>query len=93
MKSCIYNPDNKSYHVTLVDRRDSHKNKMAQISFKNRCKTNGIPIERETRYSSDMYIYRISVDSLDKMKSVQELKEVLSIEEAVPIYELNQLGG
>ena len=86
MKSCTYNPDNKIYHVTLVDRRDSHKNKMAQISFKNRCKTNGIPIEKETRYSSDMYIYRISVDSLDKMKLVRGFEEVLSIEEAVPIH-------
>lgn len=77
----------------MVNRRDSHKNKMAQITFKNRCKTNGIPIERETRYSSDMYIYRISVDSLDKMKLIRGFEEVLSIEEAVPVHKLDQLGG
>ena len=87
MKSCTYNPDNKTYRVVLVDRQDSYKNKMTQISFKNRCKTNGIPIEKETRYSSDMYIYRISVNSPDKMKLVQEFEEVSSIEEAIPIHD------
>lgn len=77
----------------MVDRQDSHKNKMAQTSFKNRCKINGIPIERETRYSPDMYIYKISIDNLDKIKLVRGFEEVLSIEEAVPIRELDQLGG
>lgn len=77
----------------MVDCQDSYKNKMAQTSFKNRCKINGIPIERETRYSPDMYIYRISVNSLDKIKLVQEFEEVLSVEEAVPIHELDQSGG
>lgn len=84
-----YNPDNKTYRVVLIDYQDRYKNQLAQTLFKNQCKINGIPIEKETRYSSDMYIYRVSVDSLDKIRLIKGFKEVFSINEAVPIYELD----
>lgn len=87
-----YNPDNKVYRVVLIDCQDKYKNQLTQTLFKNQCKINGIPIEKETRYSSDMYFYRVSLDSLDKMELIQEFEGVLFIEEAIPVSTLNNMA-
>ena len=83
-----YNPDNKAYRVVLVDYRDKHRNQLAQALFKNQCGINGVPIEKETRYSSDMYLYRVFLDSLDKVEIVRGFEGVLFVEEAIPISDL-----
>ena len=70
-KSGGYNPGNKAYRVRLIDYQDSHRNQLAQTLFKNKCVSRGITIERETRYSSDMRIYRISIDSMAEMEAVR----------------------
>lgn len=80
-----YNPDNKAYRVVLIDYQDKHRNQLAQTLFKNQCETNGVPIEKETRYSSDMCLYRVSLDSLDEMEMVRGFEGVLFVEEAIPI--------
>ena len=80
-----YNPDNKAYRVVLIDYQDKHRNQLAQTLFKNQCDTYGVPIEKETRYSSDMCLYRVSLDSLDEMEVVRGFEGVLFVEEAIPI--------
>ena len=80
-----YNPENKVYRVRLIDYQDSHRNQLAQTLFRNQCMTNGITIDRETRYSPDMHIYRITLDSIADMETVRGFEGVFSIEEAVPI--------
>lgn len=80
-----YNPDNKAYRVVLIDYQDKHRNQLAQTLFKNQCEINGVPIEKETRYSSDMHLYRVSLDSLDEMEMVRRFEGVLFVEEAIPI--------
>ena len=80
-----YNPDNKAYRVVLIDYQDKHRNQLAQTLFKNQCDTNGVPIEKETRYSSDMCLYRVSLDSLEEMEMVRGFEGVLFVEEAIPI--------
>lgn len=87
-----YNPDNKTYQVVLIDYQDKHKNQLTQTLFKNQCKINGIPIEKETRCSSDMYFYRVSLDSFDKMELIQEFEGVLFIEEAIPVSTLDNMA-
>lgn len=84
-KSGGYNPGNKAYRVRLIDYQDSHRNQLAQTLFKNKCVSRGITIERETRYSSDMRIYRISIDSMAEMEAVRGFEGVFSIEEAIPL--------
>ncbi|WP_278970644.1 S8 family peptidase [Megasphaera elsdenii] len=81
-----YNPNNKAYHVMLVDYQDSHRNKLAQVLFRKQCVDHEITINRETRYSSDMRLYRITLDSLSDMELVRGFEGVQSIEEAIPIH-------
>ena len=80
-----YNPNNIKYRVRLIDYQDSNRNALAQQLFKNKCHDNGITIERETRYSKDMMLYRVSLDSLAELEKVGSFEGVYSIEEAVPL--------
>lgn len=81
-----YNPENKIYRVRLIDFQNGHRNQLAQTLFKNKCAANNIIIEKETRYSADMRMYRISLDSADSMALVRDFEGVFSIEEAIPIH-------
>lgn len=80
-----FNPENKAYRVILINYQDSHRNQLAQRLFKNQCAVNGITINRETRYSSDMRLYRVTIDNVSEMETVRNFEGVLSIEEAIPI--------
>lgn len=84
-RSGAYNPENKVYRVRLLDYQDSHRNQLAQTLFRNQCSANGIAIDRETRYSPDMRIYRITLDSIADMETVRGFEGVFSIEESIPI--------
>lgn len=81
-----YNPDNTAYRVILIDYHDAHRNQLAQTLFKNQCAAQGIKIDRETRYSSDMRLYRVTLDSLSDMETVCGFEGVQSVEEAIPIH-------
>ena len=85
VKGDDYNPDNKMYRVRLHDYKDIHKNQLAQRLFKNKCEQNGIVIDHETRYSSDMWFYRIVLDNSEAMEVVHGFEGIFSIEEAKPI--------
>lgn len=80
-----YNPDNKMYRVRLHDYSDPHKNQLAQTLFRNKCEQHGIIIDHQTRYSRDMWFYRIILDSMEELSVVQGFEGVFSIEEARPI--------
>ena len=80
-----YNPDNKMYRVRLHDYRDLHKNQLAQTLFKNKCRQHGIIIDHETRYSYDMTLYRVVLDSASDLETVRNFDGIFSIEEAKPI--------
>ncbi len=80
-----YNPDNKAYCVILIDYQNSYRNQLAQTLFKSQCAAHGITIDRETRYSSEMRLYRVSLESMTDMEVVRNIEGVQSIEEAIPI--------
>lgn len=80
-----YNPDNRMYRVRLHDYKDVAKNQLAQKLFKNKCEQHSIVIDHETRYSPDMRLYRIVLDSPDDMEIVRGFDGIFSIEEARPI--------
>lgn len=80
-----YNPDNKMYRVRLHDYSDPHKNQLAQSLFRNKCEQHGIIIDHQTRYSPDMWFYRIILDSMEELSVVQGFEGIFSIEEARPI--------
>lgn len=80
-----YNPNNRMYRVKLHDYNDPYKNKLAQTLFRNKCEQHGIMIDHQTRYSSDMWFYRIVLDNTEELNIVQGFEGVFSIEEAIPI--------
>lgn len=80
-----YNPDNKAYRVVLHNYHNVHQNQLAQTLFKNQCAAHGITIAREARYSADMRLYRVTIDSLEQLETVRGFEGVRSIEEAIPI--------
>lgn len=80
-----YNPNNAAYRVILIDYHNPHRNQLAQTLFKNQCAAHKITINQETRYSSDMWFYRVALDSLSDMETVRGFEGVQSIEETIPI--------
>lgn len=80
-----FNPHNRMYQIRLHDYNDSHRNQLARQLFRNKCRQHGIVIEHETRYSSDMWFYRVVLDSSEAMSIIQEFEGTFSIEEARPI--------
>lgn len=80
-----YNPENKEYRVLLINYQDRDRNALAQELFRNKCAANGIPINREVRYSSDMRIFRVTLDNIDALELVRGFEGVFSIEETTPI--------
>lgn len=85
VKKDSYNPDNRMYRVRLHDYNDIHRNQLARQLFKNKCALHEITIDHETRYSSDMWFYRVVLDSPEAMNIIQDFEGVFSIEEAKPI--------
>lgn len=81
-----YNPNNKAYRVILLNYQDVQRNQLAQTLFKNQCAIHGISIEREVRYSADMRLYRVTLDSIEELETVLSFEGVRSIEEAIPIH-------
>ena len=80
-----YNPENHAYRVKLHDYHSKKENMKAQASFEEHCNEADIRIEHKTRYSKDMQLYRISLDSVEAMERIQGLDMIYSIEEAVPV--------
>ena len=80
-----YNTGNTEYRVLLIDYQDQHRNRLAQQLFRNKCAANGIEINREVRYSTDMRIFRITLDSSAELELVRGFEGVFSIEETIPI--------
>jgi hypothetical protein len=80
-----FNPNNNMYRVRLHDYNDVNRNKLANQLFRNKCKQYGIKIDHETRYTADMFLFRVILDRIDDMHAVQKFDCVYSIEEATPI--------
>ncbi len=80
-----YNPDNRAYIVALLDYQDPERNARVQKLFRNQCSNNGITIEHETRYSSDMHLFRITLDSAEELELVRNFGGIRYIEETIPI--------
>ena len=80
-----YNPENRMYRVKLHDYKDSRRNHLVHQLFKNKCAQYGIAIDHETRYSPDMWFYRVVLDSQEDMEAVHGFEGIFSIEEARPI--------
>lgn len=80
-----YNDDNNVYRVMLIDYANNKLNQLSQQHFKNKCEESGIRIVKEVKYSKDMRIYRVILDTIGDMKKIQNIEGIFSVEEAIPI--------
>ena len=85
VKSGGYNPNNRKYLVRLHDYNNGDRNKLARELFKNKCRQYEIVIDHETRYSRDMWFYRVVLDCPEDLEVVCGFEGTFSVEEAKPI--------
>ncbi|MBQ3498273.1 MAG: S8 family peptidase [Clostridia bacterium] len=80
-----YEDESEFYKVRLINYNNYDLNNVAKIVFEQQCSKNNIRIERKTKFTSDMIIYRVCIDSLEQMKLIEDFEAVYSVEKLVPI--------
>ncbi len=82
---CDYNPKNNAYRVALMDYDDPDKNRLVQELFRNQCTAHGIEIKNESRYSADMHLFRVKLDSVEDLDQLRRFEGIKYVEETLPI--------
>lgn len=80
-----YNTENPMYQVKLCNYNSYDINNWARIIFERRCAEKGIKIEKKTRYTAEMYLYRVCLDSMEELSLLGEFEGLYSVEEARPV--------
>lgn len=80
-----YDSDNNVYRVRLCDYNDFDLNNMAKILFEQSCEAAGIKIHSKVRFTTDMTIYRVTIDNLEQLNAMGEFESVYSAEKTYPI--------
>ncbi|MEA1960690.1 MAG: S8 family peptidase [Bacillota bacterium] len=75
------------YKVKLLDYNDYDLNNMARIIFEQNCKASNITINKKTKYSSDLIIYDVTLDSAKQLEDLEDFEGLFSIE-PMPFYEI-----
>lgn len=75
-----YEDGHTEYRARLFDYNDFDRNSLARILFESFCRDNSIQIQKKIRFTADMYIYRVTLDSLDKYKELVEFEGLYSVE-------------
>lgn len=83
-----YDSDNNVYRVRLCDYNDFDLNNMAKILFEQSCEAAGIKIHSKVRFTTDMTIYRVTIDNLEQLNAMGEFESVYSAEKTYPIIDL-----
>lgn len=70
------------YRARLFDYNDFDRNSLVRILFEQYCNDAGIPIQKKIRFTADMYIYRVAVDSLEQYQKLEEFEGLYSVEKS-----------
>ena len=62
-----YDSNVKYYKVRLVNYNNYDLNRVSKLLFEKQCVDNGVKIEHKTKFTPDMTIYRVSVDSAEEL--------------------------
>lgn len=81
-----FEKENNVYRVRLCNYNDFDLNNHAKHLFEQACETTGIKIDTKVRFTSDMTIYRVTVDSLDQLNAMGEFEGLYSAEKTYPIF-------
>mgnify|MGYP004523686537 FL=1 len=80
-----FEKENNVYRVRLCNYNDFDLNNHAKHLFEQACDAIGIKIDAKVRFTSDMTIYRVTVDSLEQLNAMGEFECVYSAEKTYPI--------
>lgn len=80
-----YDSDVKYYKVRLVNYNNYDLNRVSKLLFEKQCADNGVIIEHKTKFTPDMTIYRVCVDSAEELDLLKEFESVYTIEKMLPI--------
>ena len=80
-----FEKENNVYRVRLCNYNDFDLNNHAKHLFEQACEATGIKIDAKVRFTSDMTIYRVTVDSLEQLNAMGEFEGVYSAEKTYPI--------
>ena len=77
-----YDNTHLEYRARVFDYNDFDSNNHARMLFENYCDKIGVQIQKKVRFTADMYIYRVTVNSLDKYLQLQLFEGLYSIEKS-----------
>ncbi|MCM1257615.1 MAG: S8 family peptidase [Roseburia sp.] len=73
------------YKIRLVNYNNFDLNFATNILFEQQCADNGIVISHKTKYTSDMTIYRVCLDSAEQLALLGDFEGVYTIEKMFPV--------
>ena len=73
------------YKVRLINYNNYDLNCATKIVFEQQCEAAGITIAQKTKFTADMTIYRVCIDSVEKMSLLEECEGIYTVEKMIPI--------
>ncbi|NBH86749.1 hypothetical protein D7X88_16230 [bacterium C-53] len=80
-----YDNETHFYKIRLVNYNNFDLNLAVNILFEQQCADKGIMISHKTKYTSDMTIYRVCLDSAEQLALLGEFEGVYTIEKLFPV--------
>ena len=80
-----YDNDIHFYKIRLVNYNNFDLNLAANILFEKQCAGAGIKVSRKTKYTSDMTIYRVCLDSAEQLSLLGDFEGIYTVEKMFPI--------
>lgn len=80
-----YDKNIKFYKVRLVNYNNADLNNMSKLLFEKQCADNNLIIKHKVKYTPDMIIYRVCIDSLPQMRLLKTFEGIYTIEKMLPI--------
>lgn len=76
----VYEEGYTDYRARLFDYNDFDRNNLVRIMFEKYCERTGIHIQKKIRFTADMYIYRLLVNSEEKYQLLSDFEGLYSVE-------------
>lgn len=73
------------YRARLFDYNDFDRNSLVKIIFETFCNSIGVQIQKKVRFTADMFIYRVLIDSSEKYQQFADFEGLYSVEKTMPI--------
>lgn len=80
-----YEKGHTEYRARLFDYNDFDRNSLVKILFETFCRNHEIKIEKTVRFTADMYIYRVEIDSQELYQQLLQFEGLYSLEKTIPI--------